>query len=135
MLVPVATLGAFPDQFATVLHDLDLAVESAHLAVITLGVQLGVHDVVVDELDQGYDGGDVPLHIGDLCVTDHAAWRKRLKLGLKRQLSECVDLLTNTNLLYPQFLGISKGIDHLTIHTLLPHMDSQHFPYSISAAQ
>lgn len=70
MLVPVAALGAFPDQFATVLDDLDLAVVAAHLAVITLGVQLCVHDVVVDEPDQGYDGGDVILHIRHFDITD-----------------------------------------------------------------
>src|SRR5699024_4177099 len=40
-LVTVAALGALPDQLAVVLHDLDLAVVAAALAVVRLGVQLG----------------------------------------------------------------------------------------------
>ena len=64
VLVAVAALGALPHQLAVILHDLDLAVVAAALAVIRLGVQLGVHDVVVDELQHAHDRLEVVLHIG-----------------------------------------------------------------------
>ena len=50
VLVGVAALGAAPDELAVLLHDLDLTVPAADLAIVALGVQLGVDDVVVDEL-------------------------------------------------------------------------------------
>ena len=50
VLVAVVALGALPNQLAVLLHDLDLAVVAADLTVIALGVQLGVHDVLVDKL-------------------------------------------------------------------------------------
>ena len=82
-LVGVAALGALPDQLAVFLHDLDLAVPAAHLAVVALGVQLGVDDVVIDELHHLQHGGDVVLHVGDLHVADGAAGREVLELGLE----------------------------------------------------
>ena len=56
VLVGVAALGADPYQLAVVLLDLDLAVIAADLTVVGLGVQLGVHDVVVDELHHLQNG-------------------------------------------------------------------------------
>lgn len=50
ILVAVATVRAFPDQLAGVVgHDLDLTVVAAYLAVVALGVEFRVHDIVVDE--------------------------------------------------------------------------------------
>ena len=49
ILVGVAALGAAPDELAVLLHDIDLAIPAAHLAVVALGVQIGVDDVIVDE--------------------------------------------------------------------------------------
>ena len=91
-LVTVAALGAFPHQLAVVLDDLDLAVVAAALAVVGLGVQLGVHDVVVDELQHAHDRLEVVLHIGDFHIADGTARRQLLELRLKLQLGECVDL-------------------------------------------
>ena len=51
VLVVVAAVGAFPYQFAgfIFLHQ-DFSVETAALAVIAFGVQLCVHDIVVNKL-------------------------------------------------------------------------------------
>ena len=49
-LVGVAAVRAFPDQLAVILNDLDLAVKAALLALIGFGIQLGIHDIVVNEL-------------------------------------------------------------------------------------
>ena len=94
VLVRVAAVRALPDELAVVvLHHLDLAVEAAHLAVVALRVQLGVHDVVVDELHDGDDGGDVVLHVRHLHVGDRASGRELLELRLKGELVERVDRL------------------------------------------
>ena len=93
VLVPVVAVGALPHQLAVVLHDLDLAVKAADLAVIALGVQLGVHDVVVDELHEAQYGREVVLHIGHFHIADGAAGGEGLELGLEGQLGEGVDLL------------------------------------------
>ena len=51
-LIGVSALGASPDQLTVLLSDLDLTIPAAFLTVVRLGVQLGVHDVVVDEFHQ-----------------------------------------------------------------------------------
>ena len=95
-LVGIAALGADPNELAVgVLLNGDLAVIAAGLAVVGLGVQLCVHDVVVDVLHDLQHRVDVLLHIGHLHIADGAAGRQLLELGLKGQLGEGVDLLAN----------------------------------------
>lgn len=62
-LVAVAAMRALPHQFAIIFHDLDLAVEATFLAVVALGVQFRVHDVVVNVLNHTNNGLQVVLHI------------------------------------------------------------------------
>ena len=95
LLVAVAAMRALPHQLAVVLHNLNLAVEAALLAVIALGVQLRVHDVVVDVLHDADDGLEVVLHVGHLDVGDGAARGEALELALELELVERVDLLGN----------------------------------------
>ena len=98
VLVGVAALGADPYQLAVVLLDLDLAVIAADLAVVGLGVQLGVDDVVVNELHHLQHGLKVVLHIGDLDVADRAAGREVLELRLELELGEGVDRLGDVDM-------------------------------------
>lgn len=91
VLIAVSAFWAFPDEFALVLHVFDLSIEAAHLAVIALGVELGVHDMVVDELNHGDYRWYVVLHIGDLYVTYGSTGRKGLEFRLELQLCESVD--------------------------------------------
>ena len=93
VLVAVAAVGADPDQLAVVFLQADLAVVAAALAVVGLGVQLGVHDVVVDELHDLQHGVDVLLHVGHFHIGNGAAGGELLELGLEGQLGEGVDLL------------------------------------------
>ena len=95
VLIAVAALGALPHQLAVILHDLDLAIVAAHLTVVGLGVQLGVHDVVVDELQHAYDGFQIVLHIGHFHIADGTARGQTLEVGLKLQLGKSVDGLGN----------------------------------------
>lgn len=92
VLVTVVAVRALPHQLAVILHDLDLAVETADLAVIALGVQLGVHDVLVDELHDPDDRSQIILHVGHFHIADSAARRQTLEVALKFQLGESVDV-------------------------------------------
>ena len=87
-LVGVAALGADPDQLAVHILDLDLTVIAAALAVVGLGVQLCVHDVVVDELHHLQHGRNVLLHVGNFHIADGAAGAQLLEICLKAQLGE-----------------------------------------------
>ena len=50
-------------------------------SIFALGIQLGVDDVVVDELDQPQHSGQVVLHIGDLDITERLHWEPVLEPG------------------------------------------------------
>ena len=70
VLIIVAALGAYPYELVISLLDLDLSVISAYLAVVGLGIELGIHDVVVDELHYLHDGIDVLLHVGNFDIRE-----------------------------------------------------------------
>ena len=106
-------MRALPDQLAVVLHDLDLAVVATHLAVVRLGVELGVHDVVVDELHDADDGLEVVLHVGDLDVGDGAAGGETLELALELELGEGVDLLAHVHVVGVRDVAmVGDALDH-----------------------
>ena len=74
VLIAVSAVGAFPDELAVfVVDNLDLTVVSAYLAVIALGIELSIHDVLIDVLHYGNDSIDVVLKVGYLNVADSAA--------------------------------------------------------------
>ena len=95
VLVTVAALGALPHQLAVILNDLDLAVVAAALAVIGLGVQFGVHDVIIDELQHAYHGLQIVLHVGHFHIADGTARGQLLELALKLELGEGINGLRN----------------------------------------
>ena len=98
VLVAVMAVRAFPHQLAVVLDDLDLAVVAAHLAVVALGVELGVHDVLVNELHDADDGREVILHVGHFDIADRAARGELLEVCLELELGESVDLLRHMHM-------------------------------------
>ena len=100
VLVTVPTLGAFPDQLAAVLDNFDFAVETAHLAVVALGVQFGVHDVIIDELHQRQHSRDVALHVGNFHIADGAAGGEVLKFRLEAELLESVNLRSEPSFIF-----------------------------------
>ena len=95
VLVTVAALGALPHQLAVIFNDLDLSVVAAALAVIGLGVQLGVHDVIIDELQHAYHGLQIVLHVGHFHIADGTARGQLLELALKLELGEGINVLRN----------------------------------------
>ena len=93
VLVAVVALGALPDQLAVLRHNLNFTVVAADLAVVALGVQFGIHDVLVDELHDLDNGLEVILHVGYFHVADGTARGQFLELALEFQLGEGVDML------------------------------------------
>ena len=82
-LIRIAAVGTDPNQLAVFLLNLDFTVETAALAVVGLGVQLRVHDVVVDILHQLQNRVDVMLHIGNFHIADGTAGTQLLEVGFK----------------------------------------------------
>lgn len=70
-LVTIATVGTFPDELAIgVCDNLDFSVPPALTAVIGLGVQFCVHNVVVDVTNDFQHSRNVVLHVGDFYIAD-----------------------------------------------------------------
>ena len=99
VLITVSALRALPYQLAVVLDDLYLAVVAAYLAVVALGVELGIHDIVIDKSDDLHYRRNVVEHIWHLNIADSSSGRKRLELGFKLQLCESVHRLGNVNVI------------------------------------
>ena len=72
-LIGIAAVGADPNELTVLFLDLDLAVEAAFLAVVTLCVQLRVHDVVVNKLHHFQNCVYVLLQIGNFHIADGTA--------------------------------------------------------------
>ena len=93
VLVTVVAMRAFPNELAVIFHNLDFAIVTADLTVVTLSVQLCVHDVVVDELHDSDNSFKVILHVRNLNIADSTARRQALEFALKSQLAERINLL------------------------------------------
>ena len=98
VLIIIAAVGTDPLQLAVTLLDFNLTVITAALAVVGLGVQLRLHDVVVDKLHQLQNRVDVLLHVGHLHIGNGAAGRKLLEIGFETQLGKSVDLLCHMDM-------------------------------------
>ena len=95
-LITVAAMGTFPHELAVgIIRYFNLAVKTADLAIVALGIELGVHNVVIDELHNSEHSVDIVLHIGHLDVRDCVAGRELLELSLERKLCERIDRLGN----------------------------------------
>ena len=99
LLVAVAAVRALPHQLAVVLDDLDLAVVAAHLAIIALGVELRVHDVVVDVPHDRQHRRNIALHIRHLHIGDGAAGAELLEVRLELELLKCIYLLSHMHMI------------------------------------
>lgn len=91
-LVLIVANRAFP---LSVIIDDDLAIEAADVAVVALGIELGILDVVVNELHDLLQGFQILAHVGYFRVGDATATGDGLELVLEGQLRESIDVLTN----------------------------------------
>ena len=98
-LVGIAALRAGPDQLAVILTNLDLAVEAAALAVVRLGVQFCIDDVIIDKLHQVQNRINVLLHIGHFHIGNGTAGRQGLELSLEAQLGKGIDMLADMDMI------------------------------------
>jgi hypothetical protein len=76
ILISVPAAGAFPNQLALIiLDDADLSIIAAALTIIALGIQLGIHNIIIDMTKQSHHSRNIILHIRHLYITDSAAGR------------------------------------------------------------
>ena len=68
ILIPVMTLRALPDKLAVIRYYLYFSVIAAYLTIVTLCVELCVHDVVVDKFHYLNHCVKVVLHVRNLNI-------------------------------------------------------------------
>ena len=71
-LIVVMTIGTLPNQPPSlfIFDDLDLSIPSTDLAVIALGIQLSIDDIIIDELHNLEHCRNIILHIRYFNVAD-----------------------------------------------------------------
>ncbi len=82
-LVLVVANGAFP--FVVIVY-YNFAVETANVAIVALGVEFGVLNVVVNKLHNIGKRGKVVAHIGNFNVRNCSARRNLLELAFELEL-------------------------------------------------
>ena len=113
ILIAVSTMWAFPHQLAIILNNLDLAIIATHLAVVRLRIELRIHDVIVDKLHNPENGLKIILHIGNLNVRNGSTRRKTLKLRLKLQFLEGVDLFCYMHVIAVGDIALVLSLIHI----------------------
>lgn len=103
----VVAVGTFP---LIVVVDDDLPVVAADVAIIALGIEFGILDVVVNISDDFFHGFEVVLHIGDLDVGNAAARRDGLELAFEREFGKSVDILAHVHVIG---IGIIPLVRHV----------------------
>lgn len=88
-LIGIAAVRALPNQLvAFVLNDFDFAGIAAFTAVVGFGVELGIHDVVINMLDERHNRLQVVLHVRYFDVGDGSArdsfWNCASKVSLSK---------------------------------------------------
>ena len=74
-LIGVAAVGTLPYQLPVLLDDLDFSVEAAHLTIIALGIQLRIHNMIVNELHYRQHRIQILLHLRHFHIADGSAGR------------------------------------------------------------
>ena len=98
-LIRIPAVRAAPLELAVAVFDnLNLSVKAAGTAVIGLGIQLRIHDVLIDKLHKTQYRRNVVLEIRYLHIANCAARRKLLEIRLKGQLGEGINLLGNMHM-------------------------------------
>ena len=90
-LVGIAALRTYPNQLAIIFLNLNFTVIAALLAEVGFGIQLCVHNVLINELHQLQHGINVLLHIGHFHIGNSATGGQLLEVRLKAKLREGVN--------------------------------------------
>ena len=108
-LIAATAFRTFPDKFAVFIgDDFNFTVVAAILAIVAFGVEFGVHNVVVNVLDNTNNRGDIVLHIRHFYVTYRAAGAQLLEFRFEFKLAERIDRLGNVHVItvgYIVFIG------------------------------
>ena len=82
-----------------VLYNLDFSVIPACLTIITLGIKLCIHDIIIDILHDGKYCLNIVLKIRNFHVADRSTRRKFLERSLKFQLVKCIYLFRHMHMI------------------------------------
>ena len=99
ILILISAIRTFPDQFPRfVFLDQNLAAISAAFTIITLCIQLCIHNIIVNELHNGKHCRNIILHIRNFHVADCSTRRQFLEISLEFQFIECVDFFCHMHM-------------------------------------
>ena len=97
-LILATALGAPPNQLAIcVLDNIDFAIETTDLTIVALGVELCIHNVIIDVLNDRQHSRNVGGHIGNLYIRNGAASGKCLELRFKIEFGKGINRFSNMN--------------------------------------
>ena len=93
-LVTVVAVWTLPNKFAVIIfYNHYLAIIATNLTVVRLSVKFGVHNVVVDKLDNLKNGLNVVLHIWHFNIANSTTSRECLELTFKLKLIKRINRL------------------------------------------
>ena len=93
-MVFVTAVRAFPFQIVV---DDNFAVKAAHMAVVALGVELCVLNVIVNKAHYIFQRFGIVAHVRNFHVADSAAAGNFLELAFKGKFAESVDIFAHVN--------------------------------------
>ena len=100
VLVCISAVRTAPLKLSvTVFYNLNLSVIAAGTAIVGLGIQLRIHDVLVDKLHEAQYRRNIVLEIRHLYIADSASRGELLEVRLKGKLRERVNLLRNVHMI------------------------------------
>ena len=98
VLVSISALRTFPNQLAiTIINNLNFSVPTTNLAIIALGVQFSVHDVIINKLHNAKNSRNIIGQVCDFNVTNSSTGGQLLESRLKFQLIKGVDMFGNVD--------------------------------------
>src|SRR5574344_2117436 len=91
VLVSISALRTFPNQI-TIINNLNFSVPTTNLAIIALGVQFSVHDVIINKFHNTKNSRNIVGQVCDFNITNSSTGRQLLESGLKFQLIKGIDM-------------------------------------------
>ena len=99
-LVCVSAVWTLPDQFSVSICDnANFASVTAFLATVGFCIQLRIHYVFVNVLEQSDYSRNIVFHIWNFDITYSATRRKFLELAFKCEFCECINLFSHMHVI------------------------------------
>ena len=96
-LIAVVTVRAFPEKLSVFFDDFNFVVPAADFAKVRFSVHFGIHDSLMNILNDFNDDFKVMREVGNFDVTDSAAGGEGLEFRFKFELGESVNFFADVD--------------------------------------